>query len=48
MQLATPSTPVMNGGYYEGTEPTKAAALVRNSRARTRLAAWSNQLTHTA
>ncbi|MFJ9364993.1 SDR family NAD(P)-dependent oxidoreductase [Nocardia sp. NPDC101769] len=48
VQLATPSTPVMNGGYYEGAEPAKAAALVRNSRARTRLAAWSNQLTHTA
>ncbi|MFJ4654866.1 SDR family NAD(P)-dependent oxidoreductase [Nocardia sp. NPDC088792] len=48
VQLATPATPVMNGGYYEGTEPANAAALVRNSRARTRLAAWSNQLAHSA
>ncbi|APA95644.1 SDR family NAD(P)-dependent oxidoreductase [Nocardia seriolae] len=45
VQLATPTVPVTNGGYYEGTDPTNAAALVRNSRARTRLAAWSNQLT---
>ncbi|RDI60512.1 SDR family NAD(P)-dependent oxidoreductase [Nocardia pseudobrasiliensis] len=48
VQLATPGTPVTNGGYYEGAEPASAPALVRNSRARTRLAAWSNQLTHVA
>lgn len=46
--LSAPSTPVVNGGYYEGPEPAKAAALVGNSRARTRLAAWSTQLAHTA
>jgi NAD(P)-dependent dehydrogenase (short-subunit alcohol dehydrogenase family) len=42
--LSAPETPVVNGGYYEGLELAKPAALVRNSRARTRLAAWSNQL----
>ncbi|MVU76539.1 SDR family NAD(P)-dependent oxidoreductase [Nocardia sp. ET3-3] len=44
VHLAAPGTPVRNGGYYEGGEPTNAAALVRNSRARTRLATWSNRL----
>ncbi|MRH92167.1 SDR family NAD(P)-dependent oxidoreductase [Nocardia sp. SYP-A9097] len=48
VQLSVPSTQVVNGGYYEGEKPANAAALVRNSRARTRLAAWSNQLAHTA
>ncbi|MEC3954481.1 SDR family NAD(P)-dependent oxidoreductase [Nocardia sp. CDC153] len=47
-ELAAPTTAVRNGGYYQGTEPANPAALVRNSRARTRLAAWSNQLAHTA
>lgn len=42
--LSKPGTPIVNGGYYEGAEQTEPAALVRNSRARTRLAAWSNQL----
>ncbi|MET8875070.1 SDR family NAD(P)-dependent oxidoreductase [Nocardia sp. NPDC004604] len=42
--LSAPTTPVVNSGYYEGTELTEAAALVRNSRSRTRLAAWSNRL----
>ncbi|WP_433522615.1 SDR family NAD(P)-dependent oxidoreductase [Nocardia pseudovaccinii] len=42
--LSVSATPVVNGGYYEGTELTEAAALVRNSRSRTRLAAWSNRL----
>jgi NAD(P)-dependent dehydrogenase (short-subunit alcohol dehydrogenase family) len=46
--LSAPDTPVVNGGYYEGPQPAEAAALVRNSRARTRLAAWSNQLPHAA
>ncbi|MGX1806148.1 SDR family NAD(P)-dependent oxidoreductase [Nocardia sp. NPDC055321] len=35
--------PVVNGGYYEGPELAQAAAQVRNSRARARLASWSNQ-----
>ncbi|MBL1079144.1 SDR family NAD(P)-dependent oxidoreductase [Nocardia sp. 2] len=48
VDLSAPGTPVRNGGYYEGSEPAKAAALVGSSRARTRLAVWSNQLTHTA
>ncbi|MEC3916810.1 SDR family NAD(P)-dependent oxidoreductase [Nocardia sp. CDC160] len=48
VHLAAPGTPVTNGGYYEGAQPSNAAALVRNSRARTRLAAWSNQLAHVA
>ncbi|WP_406238615.1 SDR family NAD(P)-dependent oxidoreductase [Nocardia sp. NBC_01009] len=46
--LSAPTTPVLNGGYYEGPEQAKPAALVRNSRARTRLAVWSNQLEHAA
>ncbi|GAB2548644.1 SDR family NAD(P)-dependent oxidoreductase [Nocardia heshunensis] len=46
--LSAPGTPVVNGGYYEGYEQANAAALVRNSRARTRLAAWSNRLARTA
>ncbi|MET9489745.1 SDR family NAD(P)-dependent oxidoreductase [Nocardia sp. NPDC006630] len=48
LQLCAPGTPLINGGYYEGAEPANAAALVRNSRARTRLTAWSNQLAPTA
>ncbi|WP_327145405.1 SDR family NAD(P)-dependent oxidoreductase [Nocardia sp. NBC_01327] len=48
VQLSQPGTPVTNGAYYEGAEPANAAALVRNSRARARLAAWSTQLAHTA
>ncbi|MFE3795524.1 SDR family NAD(P)-dependent oxidoreductase [Nocardia tengchongensis] len=46
--LSTPDTPVVNGGYYEGWDRVNAAAPVRNSRARTRLATWSNQLARTA
>ncbi|WP_330180184.1 SDR family NAD(P)-dependent oxidoreductase [Nocardia sp. NBC_01503] len=46
--LSNPATSVVNGGYYEGLEVAKPAALVRNSRARARLAAWSNPLAHTA
>lgn len=42
--LAAPATPVVNGGYYEGAEPAEPAAMVRNSRARGRLAAWTNRL----
>ncbi|MFC9440593.1 SDR family NAD(P)-dependent oxidoreductase [Nocardia sp. NPDC057030] len=37
------STRVVNGGYYDGIEEAKPAALVRNSRARARLAAWNRQ-----
>ncbi|WP_194820137.1 SDR family NAD(P)-dependent oxidoreductase [Nocardia sp. XZ_19_385] len=43
--LSAPETVVVNGGYYEGPEPAKSAALVRNSRTRARLATWTNQLT---
>ncbi|MFE3194594.1 SDR family NAD(P)-dependent oxidoreductase [Nocardia sp. NPDC059240] len=46
--LSAPGTPVVNGGYYEGRDQANAAALVRSSRARTRLAAWSNRLARTA
>ncbi|QLY29908.1 SDR family NAD(P)-dependent oxidoreductase [Nocardia huaxiensis] len=46
--LAAPGTPIRNGGYYEGAEPANAAALVRNSRARARLAAWSGELARLA
>ena len=42
--LSAPTMPVVNGGYYEGAELAEAAALVRNSRSRARLAAWSNLL----
>lgn len=44
VHFSSTGVPVTNGGYYEGTDPVNAAALVRNSRARTRLATWSNQL----
>ncbi|MEV0295726.1 SDR family NAD(P)-dependent oxidoreductase [Nocardia sp. NPDC050710] len=40
--------PVVNGCYYEGTQLARPAALVRNSRARARLAAWTNQQHPTA
>ncbi|MEV6217911.1 SDR family NAD(P)-dependent oxidoreductase [Nocardia sp. NPDC051833] len=46
--LADPAFPVLDGGYYVGTESAIPAGLVRNSRARTRLAAWSNGLLVTA
>ncbi|MEV6276361.1 SDR family NAD(P)-dependent oxidoreductase [Nocardia sp. NPDC051832] len=46
--LSAPATPVVNGGYYEGPEQAKPAALVRNSRARVRLAVWTNQLASAA
>ncbi|WP_225727502.1 MULTISPECIES: SDR family NAD(P)-dependent oxidoreductase [unclassified Nocardia] len=42
--LSDPATPVVNGGYYVGAEQAEPAALVGNSRARTRLASWTNQL----
>ncbi|MEV6071067.1 SDR family NAD(P)-dependent oxidoreductase [Nocardia sp. NPDC052001] len=46
--LSASGTPVTNGGYYEGRAEANAAALVRNSRARTRLSSWSNRLARTA
>ncbi|WP_194833589.1 SDR family NAD(P)-dependent oxidoreductase [Nocardia sp. XZ_19_369] len=48
VELSAPTTPVVNGGYYEGPECAIPAALVRNSRARTRLTIWSNQFEHAA
>ncbi|MFD6163386.1 SDR family NAD(P)-dependent oxidoreductase [Nocardia sp. NPDC060256] len=44
--LSASSTPVVNGGYYDGIEQAKPAALVRNSRARARLAGWSRRPVH--
>ncbi|MGW6421948.1 hypothetical protein ACWF82_04665 [Nocardia sp. NPDC055053] len=46
--LSHPATPVLDGGYYVGAELAVPAGLVRNARARTRLAAWSNGLLVTA
>ncbi|WP_280409226.1 SDR family NAD(P)-dependent oxidoreductase [Nocardia brasiliensis] len=48
VELSAPSTPLHNGGYYIGLEQAIPAALVRNSRARARLAVWSTQLEHAA
>ncbi|WP_107656434.1 SDR family NAD(P)-dependent oxidoreductase [Nocardia suismassiliense] len=48
VEFSTAATPVVNGGYYEGFERATPAALVRNSRARTRLAVWTSQFEHTA
>ncbi|MFD4351451.1 SDR family NAD(P)-dependent oxidoreductase [Nocardia sp. NPDC058518] len=42
--LCAPQTAVVDGGYYIGTDLTDPAGLVRNSRARARLASWSNEL----
>jgi NAD(P)-dependent dehydrogenase (short-subunit alcohol dehydrogenase family) len=35
--LSSPTHPVVDGGYYDGLEPARAAALVENARARERL-----------
>jgi NAD(P)-dependent dehydrogenase (short-subunit alcohol dehydrogenase family) len=35
--LASPTHAVINGGYYDGLQPARAAALVENARARRRL-----------
>jgi NAD(P)-dependent dehydrogenase (short-subunit alcohol dehydrogenase family) len=35
--LSSPTYPVVDGGYYDGLEPARAAALVDNARARDRL-----------
>ncbi|MFI9502961.1 SDR family NAD(P)-dependent oxidoreductase [Nocardia sp. NPDC052566] len=48
LMLGAQGTPVVDGGYYEGIEQAKPAALVRNSRARARLAAWTHQVARTA
>lgn len=42
--LCAPENAVVDGGYYVGTELAYPAGLVRNSRARARLASWSNEL----
>ncbi|MEV0336146.1 SDR family NAD(P)-dependent oxidoreductase [Nocardia sp. NPDC050717] len=42
--LCAPGSAVVDGGYYIGTELSDPAGLVRNSRARARLASWSNEL----
>ena len=42
--LGAPGTTVVNGGYYEGCQPARAAALVDNARARTRLATLTERL----
>jgi NAD(P)-dependent dehydrogenase (short-subunit alcohol dehydrogenase family) len=42
--LAAPDTAVVNGGYYEGLLLARAAALVDNARARTRLTELSDRL----
>ena len=42
--LGAPGTTVVNGGYYEGCQPARAAALVDNARACTRLATLTDRL----
>jgi NAD(P)-dependent dehydrogenase (short-subunit alcohol dehydrogenase family) len=42
--LGAPDAAVVDGGYYEGQVPARAAALVDNARARTRLAELSDRL----
>lgn len=42
--LSAQETTVVNGGYYEGRHPARAAALVDNARARRRLAILSKRL----
>jgi NAD(P)-dependent dehydrogenase (short-subunit alcohol dehydrogenase family) len=46
--LASPEHSVLNGGYYDGLRLAKAAALVENPRARTRLAKLSARLVESA
>jgi NAD(P)-dependent dehydrogenase (short-subunit alcohol dehydrogenase family) len=45
--LGSPACTVVNGGYYDGLDPARAAALVDNARARTRLTTLSARLTRT-
>ena len=42
--LSSPTYPVVDGGYYDGLEPARAAALVDNARARDRLEKLSTRL----
>jgi NAD(P)-dependent dehydrogenase (short-subunit alcohol dehydrogenase family) len=42
--LGSPTYPVVDGGYYDGLEKTRAAALVENARARRRLEKLSTDL----
>ena len=42
--LTAPDTTIVNGSYYEGLDPARAAAPVENLRARTRLATLSDRL----
>ena len=42
--LGSPSYPVVDGGYFDGIEPARAAALVENARARKRLEKLSTRL----
>ena len=46
--LGSPTYPVVDGGYYDGLDLAKAAALVENSRARNRLAKLSAALVESA
>ncbi|HTX95770.1 MAG TPA: SDR family NAD(P)-dependent oxidoreductase [Mycobacterium sp.] len=46
--LGSPAYPVANGGYYEGLNLAKPAALVENARARMRLAKLSADLVRSA
>jgi hypothetical protein len=42
--LSSPTYPVVDGGYYDGLEPARPAALVDNERARDRLEELSTRL----
>ncbi len=46
--LGSPTHPVVDGGYYDGLSLAKAAALVENPRARSRLARLSDHLVESA
>jgi hypothetical protein len=46
--LGSPGYPVVDGGYYDGLNLGKAAALVENPRARSRLAQLSAHLIESA
>jgi len=46
--LGSPAYPVVDGGYYDGLSLTKAAALVENPRARSRLEKLSTYLVDSA
>ncbi|MCC3313707.1 SDR family NAD(P)-dependent oxidoreductase [Nocardia africana] len=46
--LSNRNIPVVNGGYYECERPAAPASQVRNSRAWSRLSAWTNGLTRAA